>query len=124
MDTPIAAGEHIYGAFGFRDLIARQAIGFVQVDATRVAGITEALAVTSLAACHNLPVVPHIRDMMQVHQHLVAAFPNAPMLEYIPWLLDLFEEPVQVENGTIITPTAPGASTTMRADALDRWRVA
>ncbi len=124
LDTPIATGEHIYSAFGFRDLIARQAVGFVQVDVTRVAGITEALAITNLAACHNLPVVPHISDMMQVHQHLVAAFPNAPMLEYIPWLLDLFEEPVRVENGTILTPTTPGASTTMRADALARWRVA
>ncbi len=122
--TPIATGEHIYSAFGFRDLIARQAIAVVQVDATRVAGITETLAVTQLAACHNLPVVPHISDMMQVHQHIVAAFPNAPMLEYIPWLLDLFEEPVRVADGYILTPTAPGASTRMRADAFARWRVA
>ncbi len=124
LSTPIATGEHIYSAFGFRDLIARQAIGFVQVDVTRVAGITETLAVVNLAACHNLPVVPHISDMMQVHQHIVAAFPNAPMLEYIPWLLDLFEEPVRVVDGAIVTPTAPGASTAMRADLFKRWRVA
>jgi L-alanine-DL-glutamate epimerase-like enolase superfamily enzyme len=96
----------------------------VQVDATRVAGITETLTVTQLAAANNLPVVPHISDMMQIHQHIVAAFPNAPMLEYIPWLLELFEEPVRVEGGSIITPTTPGASTTMRADSVSRWRVA
>jgi hypothetical protein len=53
----------------------------------------------------------------------VAAFPNAPMLEYIPWLLELFEDPVQVVDGSIIPPTAPGASTTMRADACARWSV-
>ncbi len=55
---------------------------------------------------------------------MVAAFPTAPMLEYIPWLPDLFEEPVRVVDGAIVTPTAPGASTTMRPDSFERWRVA
>jgi L-alanine-DL-glutamate epimerase-like enolase superfamily enzyme len=124
LSTPIATGEHIYSSFGFRDLIARQAIDFVQVDATRVAGITEALTIANLAAAHGLPIVPHISDMMQVQQHIVAAFPNAPMLEYMPWLLELFEEPVRVDGGSIVTPNTPGASTTMRADTFAKWRVA
>ena len=61
---------------------------------------------------------------MQVHQHLVAATRNAPMLEYIPWILDLFEDPVDVREGVLHLPKRPGASTRMRKDAFERYRVA
>jgi len=122
--TPIALGESLYHRYQFRDYIAADAVDVVQADVTRVGGITEWMRIANLASCYNLPVVPHIGDMMQVHQHLVAATPNAPMLEYIPWILDLFEHPVQVENGSIRVPSEPGASTRMRSDSLERWRVA
>lgn len=122
--TPIALGENLYHRFSFRDYIAAGAVAFVQADVTRVGGITEWLRIANLAASYNLPVVPHVGDMMQIHQHLVAATPNAPMLEYIPWVLDLFEDPVRVENGHIRVPQEPGASTRMRKDSLEKWRVA
>jgi L-alanine-DL-glutamate epimerase-like enolase superfamily enzyme len=122
--TPIALGENLYHRYSFRDYISAGAVGFVQVDVTRVGGITEWLRIAELSASHNLPVVPHVGDMMQIQQHLVAATPNAPMLEYIPWILDLFESPVKVKDGHIQVPDEPGASTRMRADSLKKWRVA
>lgn len=122
--TPIALGESLYHRFQFRDFIAQGAVGFAQPDVTRVGGITEWMRIAAMANCFSVPVVPHVGDMMQVHQHLVAATPNAPMLEYIPWLLELFVEPVRVERGTVHMPQTPGASTTMREDSLRRWRVA
>lgn len=122
--TPIALGENLYHRYSFRDYITAGAVEVVQADVTRVGGITEWLRIANLAACFNVPVVPHVGDMMQIQQHLVAATPNAPMLEYIPWILDLFELPVQVEQGHIRVPEEPGASTRMRADSVERWRVA
>ncbi|OFX14356.1 MAG: mandelate racemase [Armatimonadetes bacterium RBG_19FT_COMBO_69_19] len=121
---PIAVGESIYSKYLFREYMARGAVGYVQVDATRVGGITEWLEVAATAATFGLPVVPHHGDMMQVHQHLVAATRNAPMLEYIPWILDLFEDPVDVREGVLHLPKRPGASTRMRKDAFERYRVA
>lgn len=124
ISTPIALGESLYHRFQFRDFITQRAVAFVQADVTRVGGITEWLRVAGLASGFNVPVIPHAGDMMQVGQHLVGATTNAPMLEYIPWILELFEEPVRVERGTVHLPRTPGASTTMRPDALERWRVA
>lgn len=124
LTTPIAVGESLYHRFAFRDYVTADAAAVLQVDVTRVGGVTEWLRVAGLAASFNLPVVPHVGDMMQVQQHLVAATPNAPMLEYIPWTLELFTEPVRVERGRIVVPQSPGASTALRPDSLERWRVA
>jgi L-alanine-DL-glutamate epimerase-like enolase superfamily enzyme len=93
------------------------------VDVTRVAGVTEWLQVAALAACYNLPVVPHIGDVMQVQQHLVAATPNAPMLECIPIAQGLFVHPVTVKDGFIQTPQEPGAGTALRPDFLAKCRI-
>lgn len=122
--TPLAAGENLYHRFQFRDYLVADALSILQPDVTRVGGITEWLRIADTAASFNRQVVPHVGDMMQIHQHLVAATPNAPMLEYIPWTLDLFAEPVTVVDGQIKVPQAPGASTAMRPDSLARWRVA
>ena len=72
---------------------------------------------------HRLPVVAHIGDMVQVHVHLSMAHRACRLLEYIPWLRDCFEEPATVRDGHFLPPQAPGASTTLRADALPRFAV-
>jgi len=120
---PLAVGESIYSKYLFREYMSQGAVGYVQVDVTRVGGITEWLEVAATAATFGLPVIPHHGDMMQVHQHVVAATRNAPMLEYIPWILDLFVDPVDVREGMLYLPDRPGASTEMRPEALARYRV-
>lgn len=124
INTPIALGESIYHRFQFRDFLVARAVGFLQPDVTRVGGVTEWLRIAALGSSFNIPVVPHAGDMMQVHQHLVGASANAPMIEYIPWLLDAFESPVRVDRGAVELPECSGATTTLRADAIERWRVA
>lgn len=121
---PIALGEHVYTRTQFREFIARAGVGFVQVDCTRVAGITEWLAVAEMALAHHVPVVPHHADMMRVHQHLGAAHAASPMIECIPWLQDIFDEPADIRNGTFFVPDTPGASTTMNKKMFEKFRVA
>lgn len=125
--TPIqvAVGESMYSREAFSQFISARAVGVAQVDVTRVAGVTEWLEVAAEASAHGLWVVPHAGDMMQVHQHLVAAtFSRRPaMIEYIPWTLEVYEQPCAVERGTVRLPETPGASTRVRADARDRWHV-
>jgi L-alanine-DL-glutamate epimerase-like enolase superfamily enzyme len=90
---------------------------------TRVAGVTEWLRIAHLAQGNGLWVVPHAGDMMQVHQHLVAAIgaPKPAMVEYLPWGLEAFEDPVRVTDGILTLPDAPGASSTISAEARRRW---
>lgn len=123
LHIPIAIGENLFTRFAFRDFINRHAVGFLQPDVTRVGGVTEWMAIADLALCNNLPVVPHSGDMMVVHQHLVGAIHNSPMLEYIPWGHDLFSNPPEIRHGLLTLPTKPGASTDMLPAMVKRYRV-
>lgn len=123
LNVPIALGEHVYTKYAFRDYIHHGAVEYVQVDVTRVGGITEWLQVAGLAASYELPICPHVGDMGQIHQHLVAATQNAIMLEYIPWIRHIFIEPATVLDGYYQLPQLPGASTEIIPQMFDQYRV-
>lgn len=124
IEIPVALGEVVYSKFAFREFIEAGGVHYIQADATRVSGVTEWLDVAGLAACFNLPMVPHHGDHAQVQQHLVAATPNAIMMEYIPWVLDVFEEPAISRAGENLTISdTPGASTRLTKYALNTYRV-
>jgi L-fuconate dehydratase len=111
----IAAGEHIPNRVVFKNFLQAKAIHFVQADATRLAGISEFLTVSLLARRLGLPLVPHVGDMGQIHQHMVffnhiALGHEILFLEYIPHLRSHFVFPAHVEGGFYRTPQEPGAS--------------
>jgi L-alanine-DL-glutamate epimerase-like enolase superfamily enzyme len=120
---PIALGEHVYTRTAFRDYIERGIVGYVQADVTRLGGVTEWLAVAEIALAHHVPVVPHHADMMRVHQHLGVGHPASPMIECIPWLQDLFEEPADIREGWFHVSDRPGASTAFDPAQFKRYRV-
>lgn len=124
IDIPIALGEVIYSKYAFRDYIVAGGVNYVQADATRLSGVTEWLEVAGLCASFNVPMVPHHGDHAQVQQHLVAATPHAELIEYIPWVIDVFEEPAISEHGrNLVISDTPGASTTISQAAFDKYRV-
>jgi L-fuconate dehydratase len=111
----IAAGEHIPNRVLFKNFMAAGALHYVQVDCTRVAGVSEFLTVSLLAKKYGLPVVPHVGDMGQMHQHLVlynhiAMGHDALFLEYIPHVRQHFLYPADVSGGVYRTPQEPGCS--------------
>lgn len=111
----IAAGEHVPNRILFKNLLQARAIQVVQVDAVRVAGVSEFLTVSLMAKKHGLPVVPHVGDMGQLHQHLVlfnhvALGIEKIFLEYIPHLTSHFQNPAIARNGVYQTPDTPGSS--------------
>ncbi|MDQ2839512.1 MAG: mandelate racemase [Acidobacteriota bacterium] len=111
----VALGEHVPNRVMFKNFMEAEAVHFVQADCTRLAGISEFLTVSLLARKYKLPVVPHVGDMGQIHQHLVLfnhiALANpAVFLEYIPHLRAHFVHPAKVEGGVYRTPEAPGSS--------------
>ncbi len=116
---PIALGEHVPNRLMFKNFMQEKAVQIVQVDCTRVAGISEFLAVSLLARKFGLPVVPHVGDMGQIHQHLVlfnhiAIGHEALFLECIPHLQTHFVNPARVENGVYVSPQAPGSSSDLK----------
>jgi len=115
----IAAGEHIPNRVVFKNFMQASALHYVQADCTRLAGVSEFLTVSLLAKKFSLPVVPHVGDMGQVHQHLVlfnhiALGHELSFLEHIPHLRSHFVFPASVVNGSYKTPQEPGASSDLK----------
>jgi L-alanine-DL-glutamate epimerase-like enolase superfamily enzyme len=121
--VPIALGEQLYSLDSFNAFLNAKAVHYLQPDATRLGGITECWRVADLARAHRLPVAPHAGDMSQVHLQLALAHPDIVTLEYIPWTLDCFVEPVVVADGRFLPPQLPGAGTELRSDAVERFGV-
>jgi L-fuconate dehydratase len=118
----IAAGEHIPNRILFKNFMQAGALHYVQADCTRLAGVSEFLTVSFLAKKLGLPVVPHVGDMGQLHQHLVlfnhiALGHEIQFLEHIPHLRDHFLFPARVSNGRYKTPQEPGASCDLKVTA-------
>src|SRR3982751_288217 len=55
----VATGEHVHNRIVFKQLLQAGAIGFCQIDACRLAGVNECLAVLLLAKKFDVPVCPH-----------------------------------------------------------------
>ncbi|MFC5861865.1 enolase C-terminal domain-like protein [Acidicapsa dinghuensis] len=114
----IALGEHVSNRVLFKNFLEYKAVHYVQADCTRLAGVNEFLVVSLMAKKFGLPVVPHVGDMGQIHQHLVlfnhiALDHEVVFLEHIPHLREHFVYPAEVAGGVYRTPQQPGASTDM-----------
>lgn len=113
--TKLALGEHVPNRILFKNYLQTGSAGFIQVDAVRVGGVSEFIAVSLLCRDYRIPVVPHVGDMGQLHQHLVlfnhiSLGHEALFLEHIPHLRKHFLHPARIENGVYKTPMEPGSS--------------
>lgn len=111
--TMVAAGEHMPNRIIFKNYLQANALGICQVDAVRVAGVSEFVAISLMCRKYKIPVVPHVGDMGQIHQHLVlfnhiGMGHEALMLEQIPHLKGKFKHPCVVEDGVYRIPQEPG----------------
>lgn len=111
----LALGEHVPNKVIFKNYLQTGCAGFIQVDAVRVGGVSEFLTISLLSKKFGVPVVPHVGDMGQLHQHLVlfnhiGMGHEALFLEHIPHLRAHFTEPAIIEGGFYKTPQMPGSS--------------
>jgi L-fuconate dehydratase len=123
----IAVGEHVANRVIFKQILQAGAADVLTIDACRVAGVNENLAILLLAAKFGVPVCPHAGGvgLCEMVQHLamfdfVGVAGPAPdrVLEYVDHLHEHFTEPVRVSGGRYLAPTAPGFSATLRPESL------
>jgi L-fuconate dehydratase len=123
----VATGEHVQNRVVFKQLFQLDAIDFCQLDACRVAGVNEALAVLLLAASFGVPVCPHGGGvgLCEYVQHLsifdyvaVGASLEDRVCEYVDHLHEHFLDPCRVVNGRYLAPERPGYSIEMRPESL------
>jgi L-fuconate dehydratase len=123
----VATGEHCQNRVMFKQLLQAKAIGICQVDAARLGGVNEVLAVLLMAAKFGVPVCPHAGGvgLCEYVQHLsivdylrVSASLQDRVIEYVDHLHEHFVDPVVTRGGCYMPPEAPGYSATMKAESL------
>jgi len=126
----VATGEMCQNRILFKQFIMRGAIDVVQIDACRLGGLNEVLAVLLMAAKYNLPVCPHAGGvgLCEDVQHLgmidylcIAGTNAGRVIEYVEHLHEHFIDPCTIRGAAYMPPTAPGFSITMKPASLDRY---
>jgi L-fuconate dehydratase len=126
----VATGEQTHNRIMFKQLLQADAIGVCQIDACRLGGVNEVVAVLLLAAKFGVPVCPHAGGvgLCELVQHLAAfdfvavgASLDGRVVEFVDHLHEHFVDPCVVEHGRYRAPTAPGYSSEIRAESLARY---
>ncbi|GAA1924349.1 enolase C-terminal domain-like protein [Streptomyces sodiiphilus] len=126
----VATGEHAHNRVMFKQLLQARAVDVLQLDAARVGGVNENLAILLLAAYHGVPVCPHAGGvgLCELVQHLamfdyvaLSGTTEDRVIEYVDHLHEHFTDPVRITGGHYAAPTAPGFSSQMRPAALAQY---
>ena len=126
----VATGEMCQNRIMFKQLIMRGAIDVVQIDACRLGGINEILAVMLMAAKYDLKVCPHAGGvgLCEYVQHLsmidylcIAGTKEGRVIEYVDHLHEHFVDPCTISQGAYMPPTTPGYSIEMKAESLKQY---
>jgi len=123
----VATGEQCHNRVIFKQLFQLNALHFCQIDASRLGGVNEVLAVMLMAAKFGVPVCPHgggvgLCEYVQhyaVFDYLcVSGSLENRTLEYVDHLHEHFMDPVLIKSGRYMPPDAPGFSIQMRPESL------
>lgn len=126
----VATGEQCQNRVMFKQLMQAGAIRFCQVDACRLGGVNEVLAVMLLAQRFGVPVCPHaggvglceyVNHLILVDYICISGSLDNRVAEYVSHLHEHFEHPATVRGGRYTTPTAAGYGITMKAHSLEKF---
>jgi L-fuconate dehydratase len=127
---PVSTGEHTHNRVMFKQLFQAQAVDLIQIDAARVGGVNENLAILLMAAKFGVRVYPHAGGvgLCELVQHLAMADYVAisgsmedRAIEYVDHLHEHFVDPVRIQHGRYLAPSAPGFSAEMASESLTRF---
>jgi L-fuconate dehydratase len=127
----VATGEHVHNRVMFKQFLAADALSVCQIDACRLGGVNEVVAVLLLAAKFGVPVCPHAGGvgLCELVQHLsafdyiaVSGGLDGRMIEYVDHLHEHFLDPVVIRDGRYRLPTRPGYGAEMHAASVAQFR--
>lgn len=129
----VATGEMCQNRIIFKQMIMGGAIDVVQIDACRMGGLNEVLAVLLMAAKYGLPVWPHAGGvgLCEYVQHLsmidfvaITGTMDGRVIEYVDHLHEHFLHPCVIRNAAYMPPTSPGFSIEMKPSSIAQYTFA
>jgi L-fuconate dehydratase len=126
----VATGEHVQNRIIFKQLFQAEAIDVCQIDACRLGGVNEVIAVLLLAAKFGVPVCPHAGGVgLCEHVQHLAAFDYIAVsgtlenrvVEWVDHLHEHFKDPAVVRDGRYVLPLSPGYSVEMLPESIDAY---
>jgi L-fuconate dehydratase len=129
----VATGEHTHNQQMFKQLLQARGVDVINLDACRVAGVNENVAILLLAAKYGVPVCPHAGGLglCEMVQHLamfdfvaVSGSLDGRVIEYVDHLHEHFVDPVRVIGGRYLAPDTPGLGAQMTDASLAEYEYA
>lgn len=127
---PVATGEHVQNRVIFKQMLQADSLQVLQMDAARVAGVNENVAILLLAAKFGVRVCPHAGGvgLCEAVQHLsmfdfvaVSGEKEDRMIEFVDHLHEHFVTPIDVHHGAYWAPLAPGGGSEMHAASIAEY---
>ncbi|WP_369373178.1 enolase C-terminal domain-like protein [Promicromonospora sp. Populi] len=127
--VPVATGEHVANRVIFKQMLQAGSLSVLQLDATRVAGVNENIAILLLAAKFDIPVCPHAGGvgLCEAVQHLsmfdvvaVSGSTKGRTIEFADHLHEHFVTPARLQGGRYVAPQAPGGGMELLAESLEQ----
>jgi L-fuconate dehydratase len=124
---PVSTGEHTHNRVMFKQLFQAKAVDIIQIDAARVGGVNENLAILLMAAKFGVRVFPHAGGvgLCELVQHLamadfvaISSVMEDRAIEFVDHLHEHFVDPVRIRKGRYLAPTSPGFSAEMHVQSL------
>jgi L-alanine-DL-glutamate epimerase-like enolase superfamily enzyme len=120
LSIPVALGESVYTARGIHELLKHGAASIVMPDLQRMGGPGDFLKAAALAEAFGVPMSSHLFPEMSLA--LLAAIPNARILEYMPWTSPLYAEQIELDDrGEAVVPDRPGWGFSFDRRAIARF---
>tara|TARA_B100000686_G_scaffold31124_2_gene31994 strand:- start:1666 stop:2874 length:1209 start_codon:yes stop_codon:yes gene_type:complete len=116
ISVPIATGERLHSIHEFQMLLSRGAVQYVRPDVCLAGGITHTKKIAAIAEANYVEVVPH-NPLGPVSTaaclQIAASIPNFAIQEYPlgelePPKSEIVNKPLELEEGFLVIPDAPG----------------
>jgi len=115
----VATGETDYGSLAMKRHLDLRAADVLMPDLQRMGGVTEFMKTAALCEAYHQPVSSHL--FTEASCHLLAASPNALILEHMSWWQELYVERLAVVEGCVVVPDRPGIGLALDQKALARF---
>ncbi|MXU64882.1 mandelate racemase/muconate lactonizing enzyme family protein [Oceanomicrobium pacificus] len=129
VSVPLAAGERVGTIYGLRPYIERDLVDVIQPDTGRAGGITQMRKIAAMAEPHGIMLAPHSGSLGPVAEfaalHVMATVPNILQLERMefdwPGRYEVVTPVLQVEDGCLPIPTAPGLGVELIKEEIAKY---